>query len=113
MNTPANLEILAQLVPFLISWPNHEVQMMLLDCPFKHASRMPIAYRHHARIGDVCLYAGLHRFPSVCDILIAEYREYPELSCAMLTRCMISPVEETGLRPKQVGLSTFNSCTGP
>ena len=27
------------------------------------------------RIGDVCLYAGLHRFPAVCDILIAEYRE--------------------------------------
>eukprot|EP00438_Fugacium_kawagutii_P019114 Skav204377 [mRNA] locus=scaffold4897:75811:102111:- [translate_table: standard] len=50
-------------------------------------------------IGDVCLYAGLHRFPAVCDILLAEYREYPELSCAMLTR--ISPVEETGLRPKQ------------
>ena len=28
------------------------------------------------RIGDVCLYAGLHRFPAVCDILLAEYREY-------------------------------------
>ncbi|CAK9000842.1 Hypothetical protein (Fragment) [Durusdinium trenchii] len=80
VNTAQNLEILAQLVPFMISWPNHDVQMM---------------------IGDVCLYAGLHRFPAVCDILIAEYRDYPELSCAMLTRCMISPVEETGLRPKQ------------
>ncbi|CAL1156553.1 unnamed protein product [Cladocopium goreaui] len=80
VNTASNLEILAQLVPFMISWPNQDVQQM---------------------IGDVCLYAGLHRFPAVCDILLAEYREYPELSCAMLTRCMISPVEETGLRPKQ------------
>ena len=80
VDTGPNLQILAQLVPFLISWPNEDTQTM---------------------IGEVCLYAGLHRFPTVCDILLAEYREYPELACAMLTRCMISPSEETGLKPKQ------------
>lgn len=30
MNTAANLEILAQLVPFMISWPNPDVQQMML-----------------------------------------------------------------------------------
>ncbi|CAE7560880.1 unnamed protein product [Symbiodinium sp. CCMP2456] len=80
LDTPANLQIIAQLIPFFISWPNPDVQNM---------------------IAEVCLYGGLHRFTSVCDILIAEYREYPELSCALLTRCLISPIEETGLKPKQ------------
>ena len=30
VNTASNLEILAQLVPFLISWPNEGVQQMML-----------------------------------------------------------------------------------
>jgi len=30
VNTASNLEILAQLVPFMISWPNQDVQQMML-----------------------------------------------------------------------------------
>lgn len=114
VNTASNLEILAQLVPFLISWPNEGVQQMMLGrvsnvlgmlgcfllffyalylwylfSEFSKTSKLAQPMRDHhldeikafinsnlsARIGDVCLYAGLHRFPAVCDILLAEYRE--------------------------------------
>eukprot|EP00930_Biecheleria_cincta_P042926 TRINITY_DN29538_c0_g1_i1.p1 TRINITY_DN29538_c0_g1~~TRINITY_DN29538_c0_g1_i1.p1 ORF type:complete len:5332 (-),score=1004.55 TRINITY_DN29538_c0_g1_i1:66-16061(-) len=80
IDQPQNLDILAEIVPFLLGWPNQDVQTMT---------------------SDICLYAGLHRFPEVCDFLVKEYHQYPELTCALLTRCMISPAEETGLKPKQ------------
>lgn len=41
----------------------------------------------------MCLYAGLHRFPAVCDILLAEYREslgreaFPK-NCTVNIGCM-------------------------
>lgn len=123
VNTASNLEILAQLVPFMISWPNQDVQQMMLGqsatvatvpfrsfhshgdslragwlmenpiemddfggtphiyetsigCPSGNMLKQWRKLQLRQRIGDVCLYAGLHRFPAVCDILLAEYREY-------------------------------------
>eukprot|EP00931_Biecheleriopsis_adriatica_P096456 TRINITY_DN7010_c0_g1_i1.p1 TRINITY_DN7010_c0_g1~~TRINITY_DN7010_c0_g1_i1.p1 ORF type:complete len:5389 (-),score=1202.56 TRINITY_DN7010_c0_g1_i1:94-16260(-) len=80
MNTPVNLELLAKIVPFFLGWPNQDVQTMA---------------------SDVAVYAGLHRYPSVCEFLADHHKVYPELTCALLTRCVISPQEETGLKAKQ------------
>jgi len=80
INTRRNLEVLAQIITFLLGWPNQDVQTMS---------------------SDICLYAGLHRYPAVCDWFCGNYKQFPELTSALLTRCLIHPTEETGLKPKQ------------
>ncbi|CAE8638442.1 unnamed protein product, partial [Polarella glacialis] len=79
VETTGNMEVLSVLVPFLLSWPNEDVQTMA---------------------SEVCLYAGMYRYPVVCDFLAKNYQSFPELACSLLTNAF-TDVEGSGLQPKQ------------
>lgn len=77
-DTLTNLEILADLTPFFLAWPHEDVQRLA---------------------AEAALYAGLHRYAVVTDYLVDNFRMYPELACAMLTKAFVD--EEAMMKPDQ------------
>ncbi|CAK0844601.1 unnamed protein product [Prorocentrum cordatum] len=86
IDTPLNLEALAALTPFFLEWPNQDVQGLTLE---------------------ICLYAGLHRYPIVRDYLCEKHTKFPELTAAALGHAMVDPEGDVAMRQAMQYLKVF------